>query len=94
MEHRRKPDGIWYGPPDGQAQNTGLSGVLTFRQIDPWNFASRTGLFVPNPWAGKPPPANTFGTDELKVGDEVYQRSSGEPMSGLLKLSAAWPEHE
>jgi hypothetical protein len=45
----RLPDGqgivgdrmeIWYGPPDGQPQNTRMSGVLSFMQLDPWNFAA------------------------------------------------------
>jgi hypothetical protein len=94
VEERRRPDGIWYGPPDGEAQNTGLSGVLAFRQIDPWNFASRTGLLVPNPWAGKPLLATGFGTDELKVVDNAHQRTNGEPVSALLKLPAEWPEQE
>jgi hypothetical protein len=94
VEERRKPDGIWYGPPDGQAQNTGLSGVLAFRQIDPWNFASRTGLLVPNSWAAKPLPATSFGTDEFKLVGQAYERTNGEPVSALLKLPAAWPEEE
>jgi hypothetical protein len=94
VEERRKPDGIWYGPPDGQAQNTGLSGVLAFRQIDPWNFASRTALLVPNPWAAKPLPATSFGTDEFKLVGQAYERTNGEPVSALLKLPAAWPEEE
>lgn len=34
-EHRRRPDGIWYGPPDGQPQNTRLSAVLAiFRSLE------------------------------------------------------------
>jgi len=94
VEERRAPDGIWYGPPDGQAQNTGLSGVLALRQIDPWNFASRTGLLVPNPWAGKPLSATSSGFDELKVVDGAYQRTNGEAVSTLLKLPATWPEEE
>jgi hypothetical protein len=93
VEHRRKADGIWYGPPDGQAQNTGLSGVLAFRQIDPWIFASRTGLLVPNPWAGKPLATTGLGTDEFKLVGQAYERTNGEPMSALLKLPATWPEH-
>src|SRR5262249_1103163 len=36
IECPRKPDGIWYGPPDGQAQNTRLDEgrSLEFRQQD------------------------------------------------------------
>lgn len=35
IKNLRRPDGIWYGPPDGQPQNTHMSGVLTFMRIDP-----------------------------------------------------------
>lgn len=94
VEERRATDGIWYGPPDGQAQNTGLSGVLAFRQIDPWNFAGRTGVLVPNPSAVKPLPDTGFGTDEFKIVDGAYHRTEGEPVSTLLKLPAKWPGNE
>lgn len=92
VEEGRAADGIWYGPPDGQAQNTGLSGVLAFREIDPWNFVSRSGLLIPNPWAAKPLPATGFGVDELKVVGDAYERANGEPLSSLLELPDAWPE--
>lgn len=92
VEEGRAADGIWYGLPDGQAQNTGLSGVLAFREIDPWNFVSRSGLLIPNPWAAKALPATGFGVDELKVAGDAYERANGEPLSSLLELPDAWPE--
>jgi hypothetical protein len=48
----REPDGIWYGPPDGQPQNTRLSGVLALMRIDPWNFA-KEGPAYPEPMGSK-----------------------------------------
>lgn len=94
VEERRAADGIWYGPPDGQPQNTGLSGVLAFRQIEPWNFAGRTGVLVPNPSAAKPLPETAFGTDEFKIVDGAYHRTTGELVAALLKLPAEWPGDE
>jgi hypothetical protein len=92
VEHLRGPDGIWYGPPDGQPQNKRMSGVLSFMQLDPWNFASRNGLLIPNPWATKPMPTTGFGTDELVLVGEGYQRTNGAPLSTLLSLPANWPD--
>ncbi len=69
----------------------GLSGVLAFREIDPWNFVSRSGLLILNPWAAKSLPATGFGVDELKVAGDVYERER-QPLSSLLELPDAWPE--
>jgi hypothetical protein len=92
VEDRRRPDGIWYGPPDGQPQNTRMSGVVSFLRLDPWNFASGSGLLIPNPWAAKPLPAIGLGTDELILVGDGYQRTNGAPLSTLLNLPANWPE--
>lgn len=91
-EHRRRPDGVWYGPPDGQPQNTRLSAVLALLKIDPWNFANKTGLLIPNPWAEKPLPQIGLGTAELAVVEDQYERKEGEPMHKLFGLPANWPE--
>jgi hypothetical protein len=92
VEDLRRPVGIWYGPPDGQPQNTRLSGVLALIKIDPWNFASKTGLLIPNPWAEKPVPQIGLGTAELIVVDDHYERKEGAPMHKLVGLPANWPE--
>jgi hypothetical protein len=87
----RKPDGIWFGP-GGQPQNTRLSGVLALARVDPWNFASKGGLLIPNPWATKPFPQIGLGTAELTVAGDTYKRLEGSAMSVLLGLPASWPE--
>jgi hypothetical protein len=92
VEDLRRPDGIWYGPPDGQPQNKRLSGVLALMKIDPWNFASKTGLLIPNPWAEKPLPDLGLGTAEMVIVDEAYERKEGKPMHELVGLPAVWPE--
>jgi hypothetical protein len=92
VKELRRPDGIWYGPPDGEPQNKRLSGVLALMSIDPWNFASKTGLLIPNPWAEKPLPQLALGTAELTVVGDGYERKEGEPMHELVGLPAAWPE--
>jgi hypothetical protein len=91
-EHRRRPDGVWYGPPNGQPQNTRMSGVLAFFRIDAWNFVTKNGLFIPGPWASKPAPALSLGTSELTLVNGVYQRSEGSPVGQLLDMPANWPE--
>jgi len=88
----RRPDGIWHGPPDGKPQNTRMSGVLALMRIDPWNFASKTGLLIPNPWAVKPLPQIGLGTAELVVVGDEYGRKEGKPMHELLNIPANWPE--
>jgi hypothetical protein len=92
VEDLRRPDGIWYGPPDGQPQNTRMSGVLALMRIDPWNFASKTGLLIPNPWATKALPQLDLGTAEMvQVGDK-FERKEGKLMNELFSLPASWPE--
>ncbi|MCK1695224.1 hypothetical protein [Bradyrhizobium sp. 144] len=92
QEHRRRPDGIWYGPPNGQPQNTRLSAVLAFFRIDAWNFVTKTGLLVPNPWAAMPIPQLNLGTTELTLANGAYQRSEGQPVGALLGMPEQWPE--
>lgn len=92
VEELRRPDGIWYGPPDGQPQNTRVSGVLALMRIDPWNFASKTGLLIPHPWAEKPLPELGLGTSEFTLAGNQYQRKEGKPMHELVGLPAVWPE--
>ena len=92
VRHLRRPDGIWYGPPDGKPQNTRLSGVLALMRIDAWNFASKTGLLIPNPWASKPLPALDLGTAKLVQVGETFEREEGKQMHELLGLPASWPE--
>lgn len=88
----RQPDGIWYGPPDGKPQNTRMSGVLALMRIDPWNFASKEGLLIPNPWAAIPLPQLELGTSELVLVDQKYERKEGKLMHELVGLSLRWPE--
>ena len=61
-------------------------------RIDPWNFASKTGLLIPNPWAAKPLPQIGLGTAELVVVGYEYGRKEGKPMHELLNIPANWPE--
>lgn len=83
---------MWYGPPNGQPQNTRMSAVLAFFRIDAWNFVTKNGLLIPNPWAGKPVPALNLGTAELTVVNGTYQRFEGSAVGILLRMPANWPE--
>ena len=91
-EHRRRPDGIWSGPPDGQPQNTRLSAVLAFFRIDAWTFVGKDGLLISNPWAGLPIPALNLGVNELTLIDGAYQRKDGSTARELLGMQPNWPE--
>lgn len=92
VEHLRQPNGVWYGPPDGQPRNTRLGGVLALNQIDPWNFATKRGLLIPNPWTDNPLPQMNFGTDEFRMVGEKYERLNGALIHDLVGLEATWPE--
>jgi hypothetical protein len=88
----RQPNGIWYGPPYGKPQNTRLSGVLALMRIDPWNFASKEGLLIPNPWGAMLLPQLELGTSELILIDEKFERKEGKLMHELIGLPSHWPE--
>lgn len=92
VEQLRQPNGLWYGPPDGQPRNTRLSGVLALNRVDPWNFASKKGVLIANPWTNKPLPQIGLGTDELFVVDDKFERKTGAQMHELLGMPATWPE--
>jgi hypothetical protein len=91
-EHRRRPDGVWYGPPNGQPQNTRMNAVLAFFRIDAWNFVTKTGVLIPNPWAAKRTPQLNLGTAELTLVNGAYQRSEGQLVGTLLDMPQQWPE--
>jgi hypothetical protein len=69
-----------------------MSGVLALKRIDPWNFCSKTGLLIPNPWATKPLPKLGLGTAEFVLKGNEYERVEGQPMHALVGMPAAWPE--
>lgn len=92
VDYPRQPDGVWYGPPDGQPQNTRLSAVLVLMKIDPWNFANKSGLFIPNPWAKRPLPNPNLGTTEFALVGERFKRKDGKSLCELLGISANWPD--
>lgn len=90
FEEGRKPNGIWHGPHG--ARNTGLSAVLSFNTVDPWNFGSRRGQLIRNPWTTAVLPDLGLGTDELNPSGEVFERVDGSNMTTLLELPDRWPE--
>ncbi len=92
VQQIREPNGVWHGPREGEARNTRLSGVLALKQVDPWNFASKTGLLVPNPRAEKPLPQLGLGTNEMVISGDKYLRKEGKQMHELVGLPAPWPE--
>ncbi len=69
-----------------------MSAVLSFFRIDAWNFVSKTGRLIPNPWTTKPRPALNLGTAEFTLVNGVYQRSQGSPVGTILGMPPSWPE--
>jgi hypothetical protein len=86
----RKPDGVWrdeHGP-----RRRTLSGVLWFKQVDPWNFARRLPLIVANPWATHPMPRLDVGLREIHASEDKVTDYPGASLGKALELKDSWPE--
>ncbi|MDZ5448634.1 hypothetical protein [Labrys sp. ZIDIC5] len=90
VEERRAPDGVWWGPRG--ARKKGVGAVLAFARVDPWNFASRHGCLVINPWATLELPPLHFGIDEVLSRNGNLQRTQGATLGQRLGLPGRWPE--
>jgi hypothetical protein len=81
----RADDGIWRGPKG--SQNTRLSAVVSIAGVDPWNFGSRQGRLIRNPWAAKPLPPFPLGIGEYSPELSL----EGKKMHTLFGLPQGWP---
>jgi hypothetical protein len=88
-DESRNPDGIWYGPSGPRKR--GLSAVFVTRNVDPWNFASRNGCLIRNPWAHTALPPIDLGADELNPLDGKFHRVDGETFGSIFALPKDWP---
>ncbi len=88
-EDGRVPDGVWFG--NHGAVRTGLSAILFYPRIDPWNFAGRCGVLVRHPFARHPFPPVNLGVDQLNPIGDRFERTIGAPVSALLALPEEWP---
>jgi hypothetical protein len=88
-EDTRKPDGIWVGPQGPRRK--GLSAVLSTEQIDPWNFASRHGVLIRNPWATAVLEPISLGVDEFDPIDANFRKTEGSAMWRIFDLPRDWP---
>ena len=89
-EDVRRPDGVWFGPHGPRKGD--LSAVLSLGGIDPWNFASRLGRLVRNPWASKPLPPIALGIEEFNPADGSFHRLEGVNLGSIFGLPEGWPE--
>jgi hypothetical protein len=89
-EEDRNTDGVWWGPAGGRRKR--LSAVLSTEQIDPWNFASRHGRLIHNPWATAPLPTFELGIDDYERQDGGYRIKEGRRMGELVGLPEGWPK--
>jgi hypothetical protein len=90
IEDTRKLNGIWVGPRGPRRK--GLSAVLSTEQIDPWNFASRHGRLIRNPWAVAKLAPISLGVDEFDPIDGGFRKTEGLPMWRIFGLPQGWPE--
>jgi hypothetical protein len=86
----RKPDGVWQGSRGPRKR--GLSAVLSTDQIDPWNFASRRGLLIRNPWAATILPPVDLGIDEANPDRDEFRTIDGANMATIFGLPHGWPQ--
>jgi hypothetical protein len=86
----RNPDGVWCGPTG--ARRNRLSAVLSTEGIDPWNFASRRGRLIRNPWATAPVLSFDLGLDDYWPDQGHYRITSGKLMREIFGLPDGWPE--
>lgn len=88
--YARKSDGVWHDTTGPRRRV--LSGVLWFKQIDPWNFAARAPLIIANPWADRPMPRLDVGLRELHFCEQAETDYPGGTLGQALALPDNWPE--
>jgi hypothetical protein len=82
----RKPNGVLR--PD---QNTRVSAIAFFEDVEPWTAAKRDAVVVHNRFAERPLPFGRLGIpDAWHAGDEL-RREGGKPLGELLGLPPNWP---
>jgi hypothetical protein len=87
----RESDGVWHGPKG--PRNTRLSAVIVFRNLRPWNIASRDCVLIINPWANGSVIDLLPGFPSISViGGKCIRRDGIHPTT-LLKLPSGWPEN-
>jgi hypothetical protein len=86
----RSPDGVWYGPSG--ARRKGLSAVFSTEGIDPWNFITRRGRLIRNPWATAPLLSLDLGAEDFQPDEDRYRIIAGRSMGEIFGLPDGWPE--
>ena len=81
----------------GEPRNTRVSGVFVVIRLDAWNFATKTPIYMENPWAEHPlldvPPVfdRWFGS---KDDPASIHRPAERGLSEVFDLPEDWPEGE
>jgi hypothetical protein len=92
---QRLRDGAWDGPQG--PQNTSISGVMVFHDLNTWNAGWNRYWLVHNPWAARPLDSNWFPfaqyvpdqqSGTLRLTNVAFTVSDG------LKLPTPWPPEE
>jgi hypothetical protein len=88
-EERRTADGVWQGPTG--ARKHGLSAVFATANVTPWNFASRIGCVIRNPWATRPLPPTALGVNEFNPEGGKFLKTEGTNLGAIFGLADGWP---
>jgi hypothetical protein len=87
MHMVRKRDGVL-----GPEQNTRVSAVAFFEDVDPWNAGTRKAVIVHNRFAKRPLPFGTLGLPDARyLGGDVLKRDGGKSLGELVRLPTDWP---
>jgi len=85
----RCKNGVFIGPKG--PQNTRVSAVLVFFDLNPFNLASNQPVLYHNPWASKPLLLNEFPFDQVVYTSNFNQIPAKISLGNLLDLPTPWP---
>jgi hypothetical protein len=82
----RKPDGVLR-----RDQNTRVSAVAFFEDVEPWTAANRKAVVVHNRFAERPLPFGRLGIPDARHNGDALIRVGGKSVGELLCLPPEWP---
>jgi hypothetical protein len=85
----RCQNGVFIGPKG--PQNTRVSAVLVFFDLNPFNLASNQPVLYHNPWASKPLLLNELPFDQVVYTSNFNQIPAKISLGNLLDLPTPWP---
>ena len=82
--------------PQGNPQNTRVSGIIIVGCLNPWNFNGIIPELWHNPWAEYPFPSELWQLPQQipNKSEGVYEKKDGKTISDLLSLPPNWPQED